>query len=216
MNEEDRAALGLDVLDSPARRGWQQALDTARNEGIHTAERAGRLAGEVNNKPRALSDIETAGLVQRMAELKNQHKAATEAAAGGDQSASNEAAAIEHEFDALSTAIAKSGTEKGRALAAQKLTLDQDFSLVEVKTRAKAAKGKPLTRAESAALERMSTQLEETNQRVADLETQISEMAAQQAVRQHRAGRRRPATVRKAEFDATLAQARALLKQGCR
>ncbi len=47
MTDDDRASMGLDELDSPERRGWQQAIDTARQRGLNTAEKAMRLAAEV-------------------------------------------------------------------------------------------------------------------------------------------------------------------------
>src|SRR5690606_36952583 len=75
---------------------------------------------------------------------------------------SAEANRIEDEFDSISTALRTSGTEKGRALAAQKLTINQDFQLVSVLNRAKAAKGAELTAKQRAHIEALTKRLEES------------------------------------------------------
>lgn len=177
---EDRAALGLDELDGPDRRSWQTALDDAKAKGL--PEQASQLAAELNDKPRALNDTETAGLVVRAADLKNQHAKlsdqigkATDPTDVADLSA--QVGRIEQDFDSLSRALRSSGTEKGRALASQKLTIDQNFDLLAVKTRAKAAKGSALSPAESQHLETLTKKLEATTARVAELEKTVSEQA---------------------------------------
>lgn len=219
MTEADREAMGLDTLDSPVRRSWEKALDDARAEGI--PERASRIAAEVNAKPRSLSDTETAGLVDRATALKNEHAALHEQIGKATDSAeiatkAAEARRIEEEFDTLTAALRKSGTEKGRALASQKLTLDQDFSLVAVKNRAKAAKGKALSEAESARLSSLTKELESTTKRVAELEQQMREQTAERAVRRHASHRKMAPEAREAEFGALLGRTRELLKKGCR
>lgn len=138
----DRLALGLSDLDDPDVRGWSEALRVARGDGVPL--RALSLATSVVANPRALTDVETAGIVQAAATLKNDHARLTEElkTAEGPAAASRaeELARIEQDFEMLSRALRRSGTEKGRALAAQKLTIDQDFDLVSVLTRARAAK----------------------------------------------------------------------------
>lgn len=220
MVDSDREAMGLDILDSPERRSMEAMYADAKAQGI--PEKADRIAAEVNAKPRALSDTETAGLVVRTTALKNEHRALTEKVGASTDPAdiatnAAEARRVEQEFDALTTALRVSGTEKGRALASQKLTLDQDFNLLVVKNRAKVAKGAALSPAESKRLETLTTQLQESQAKVTELETAMQEQIAERAVRRHAAGKR--ATnhqARTADFGSLLAEAKALIKAGCR
>lgn len=221
MTTQDRETMGLDALDSPQRRSWQTALDDARKQGLHEQHKADALAAEINTNPRALSDTETAGLVQRAAELKNRHAEAvrgigTESDPAATAFKAAEINRIEQDFDNLTAALRKSGTEKGRALAAQKLTLDQDFTLVSVKSRAKAAKGAELTRIESARFEKMTADLEAANRRVAELESQMHDQIAERAIRARRQqiARMKPAD-QAADYAAALSRAKELIKQGC-
>lgn len=220
MTTEDRATMGLDELNSPERRGWEADLADAKEQGI--PDRALRIAAEVNEKPRALSSTETAGVVVKMGELKNEHakvmERVTRATDPADvASAAAEASRIEGEFDVLTRAVRASGTEKGRALASQKLTLDQDLSLVAVKARAKAAKGSELTAEQAAKFEALTKELEETNKKVAELERAMADQAAERAVRRHKAGRAKmDPKAALAEFDGLLAKAKGLLKAGCK
>lgn len=217
ITRDRKALLGLDAMNSPERRTWKTALDTARTQGLDRPDKAMRLAGEVAAKPRALSDVETAGLVQHAATLKLEHADIVKRVRDMDDRAelvSNaaEALRIEQEFDTLTTAIRKSGTEKGRALASQKLTLDSDLDLVSVLSRAKVAKGKNLTAKERAAFEKLTKELEAANERVKSLEIQVREQTASRALRKHRATKRKSEPEERA---ALLNEVRELLKAGC-
>lgn len=186
MIADDRKALGLDEMASTERKGWQKSLSNANKKGI--PDRAMRIAQEVNETPRALDDEETAGLVVRAARLKNEYKnlmtEINKADDAGMKSLSAEAERIEAEFEILSRAIHLSGTEKGRALVAQKLTINQDYNLISVKSRAKAAKGKALTVDESQRLTEATNQLEQANTKIVELERQINEMSAKRAIKE--------------------------------
>lgn len=219
MMTEDRKAMGLDAFDSPERRGWQAAMDTAVARGL--PEKAMQTATEVLVNPRALSDIETAGLVHKAAELKNAHaKVAAELEAAKDQAdiraKSAELARIEGDFELLSNAINRVGTEQGRALASRKLTIANDFSLVSVKTRAKAAKGEALTPAELQEFTDYAKQIKEKEARIAELEKMVAERDAEAAIKRH-AGRKRAMTpkAREVEYSSLVGKARELLKMGC-
>lgn len=175
---EDRKALGLDELPDPERKSWETNLDNARKQGI--PERAMRVAADVNEIPRALSDDETAGLVLHASDLKRDHASLMQEVGKSNDPAeiatkSAEITRIEQDFDQLSQALRSSGTEKGRALAAQKLTINQNYDLVSVKNRAKVAKGKDLSPAESTRLQTLTTKLDEMNTRVAEFEKQFAE-----------------------------------------
>lgn len=211
--------MGLDTLNSPDRRGWQETLDTAHSDKI--PERAMRIAAEVNASPRALSDVETAGLVLKATSIKNEHASLMDKISKSDDAGeiatnSAEARRVEEEFDLLTRALRTSGTEKGRALASQKLTINQDYQLVSVKNRAKASKGSALSVAESAKLEQLTKDLEATNARVAELELKMKEQTASQTVRRNRAQRSGENRISKdAELNDLYSKARELLRAGC-
>ena len=123
---------------------------------------------------------------------------------------------MEDEFDNLSRALSSSGTEKGRALAAQRLTLDEDFSLVSVKSRVKAEKGRALTADENARVEQLVKDLDSATKKAAELEAQLNDARADRTIRRHASGRRRPEAAREADITALAARTRELLKGGCR
>lgn len=217
---EDRTSLGLDSFDSPERRSWQTVLDTAHSQGV--PDRATRIAAEVNEKPRALSDVETAGLVVHASRLKTEHGSLMSSLQKATDPTdirilSTEANRVEQEFDHLSQALRSSGTEKGRALAAQKLTIDQDMNLVSVLNRAKSAKGTELKSAERARMETLSKQHEQLTQRVSDLESQMNEQAVLREMRQQRQQRysKMKPEERLADLQDKYGTLRELLKAGC-
>jgi len=172
---EDRAALDLPELPVAERKSWQRSLAEAQ------PEHANAFADEVLNKPRALTDSETASIVVRAQQIKNRHADVMKEIGDSNDTQSiigkrAEVDALESEFDKLTTAAKKSGTEKGRALAAQKLTINQDYDLVSVVQRAKAAKGRELTTDERA-------QFEEQTNRIKELETKLTEAESQAKTR---------------------------------
>jgi hypothetical protein len=171
---EDRAAMGLDELDNAVRKSFGESLDNARTKGYDGAW-ATREAEAVTTKPRALNDEETAGMVDVMTGLKKQHKSVLEQIANETDPAKldrlrDDLKGIEKQFDGISEAVKLSGTEKGRALASQKITLNEDFDLISVKSRAKAAKGADLSTAEVEKYDSMVTRLEKAEARINDLE----------------------------------------------
>ncbi|MFH1635394.1 MAG: diguanylate cyclase, partial [Chloroflexota bacterium] len=175
--QEDRAALGLDGVPSPERKGWQTSLQQAKDNGH--VDNALRTAAEINSKPRPLNDVETAGMVVRAAQLKAEHRGIQGKIKNATESSSiailnTQLERIEAEFEALSTAIHKSGTEKGRALAAQKLTINQDYDLVSVVTRAKAKRGKKLTQKQHDKFEDLTSELERAQQEIERLQDEIA------------------------------------------
>lgn len=160
----DRAELDLPELPPAERKSWQTSLDNAK------PEKASVLADEVLTKPRALNDEETASLVVRAQQIKNEHSQVMKElgdATDPEQIATKRAQseALEREFDRLTTATKASGTEKGRALASQKFTINQDFDLVSVLQRMKAAKGRELTSDERTKYESM---VKERDQAIVD------------------------------------------------
>lgn len=218
----DRAALGLNEIDSPERRSWAAALDQARTEGV-PAEALG-LAESVLEKPRALSDSETAGMVQAMVDIKNRHRGLldtvrdqkTDEAARADAVARLERA--EAEFDTISRAVRTSGTEKGRALASQKLTLDENFDLVSVLAVAKHKKGAELTAKERAFYEAKVAEIEAKDKALSERERILAEEELQATLdreKKSQAGRKNREQ-RLAKREELAAKARELIAAGCK
>lgn len=173
MLKADRVELDLPELPTPERKAWQTTLDNAKEKQID--QRASLLADEVLKRPRGLSDEESAGLVLRSQQIKNEHgRVMREIGEAVDPDViaakRNEADALQGEFDKLSAATKASGTQNARALAAHKLTINQDFDLVSVLQRAKAAKGKELSPEERTKFEGMTRQIEELQTRLARAE----------------------------------------------
>lgn len=214
---EDREALDLPELPPAERKSWQTSLDRAK------PERATLLADEVLNRPRALNDEETASIVVRAQQLKNEHSAKMrEIEKAPESKIPNlrvEVEALEREFDKLTTAARLSGTEKGRALAAQKLTINQDYDLVSLIQRAKAAKGRELTTEERTRYEKMAKEIQSLQAQLAQAEEAARTQELQKQI--NRAARKRKRAETKKELDeefasltAQFAQARQAMRSG--
>lgn len=219
--DRDRENLGLKEINSPKRRGWQKAQKQAVEKNI--PQKALAIASEINttDKPRIISDIETAGMVVKMTELKNTHKVLS----GQLDAAKDEAEIraleaerqrVQDDFDSLSEAVRKSKSETARALVSTKLTLDEDMSLISVLRTAKAKKGAVLTSKERAQLEKTIKALEK---RVVDIEKARAEEATIIAKGQLRRGTKRFTTLTKNQRKAASTQlgndVKSLLEQGC-
>lgn len=176
---KDRADMFMRELPEAERVGWSDDLGKAVEQGI--PDRALSMAAEINARPRALSSTETAGFAVKATELKNKHKEVLGRIAASSDTIdlrfqAAEARLIEQEFDVISEALRKSGTEKGRALASQKLTLDQDYSLIAVKSRAKAVKQASLSPKEEAFFARKTKQLEDLEKRIEELKKEEAKL----------------------------------------
>lgn len=159
LEADRRELLDLPEWQPAERKTWQTSLDNAKREGLDSE--ALRLSSEVLKNPRSLNDEETAGLTLKLAELKNEHK---EALASGNGERVN---SIEDEFYKVTEALRTSGTEKGRTLAAQKLTINQNYDLVSLLTRAK-AKGIEIT-------PKKRVEYTELSNKITDLEGQLAQ-----------------------------------------
>jgi hypothetical protein len=214
----DREAMGLDEINSPDRKKWKESLQAAKDKRFD--RNASMIASEIIANPRPLTDEETAGLVIRMAELKSEHKQLLAKIKDTTDQAeiiglSTLIDRIEDEFDLLSRAVTLSGTEKGRALAAQKLTINEDYDLISIKTRAKAAAGRKLKASEETKLEELTKKLDHTNNRVSELEKTIKELTASRKL----AGRSRFKSMsqmaKDTELNTKANRLNELLRQGC-
>ena len=218
--QESRESAGLGGVASAERQTWQNDMQRAIEDRI--PDYANDIAAEIISQPRPLTSVETAGLVVRAVQLKAEHKAQIQKMNETTneeeiRSLSTSLERVQNKFDTLTEALIKSGTEKGRALASQKLTINQDFDIVSLKSMAKAKKGKPLTAKENKALEQMSKDLEIANARNEALQKKIDELMAKQFVKEGSV--RRYSRMNKAERDVELeslvARTKQLLEEGC-
>ena len=217
--KRDRESLGLDVTNSKDRKSWEESLQQAKKEGV--SKKASRLAAEIIEEPRSLNDVETAGMTIRMAELKKEHAELTKEIAETDDTAelipkAAEIQRVEDEFDDLTRAVSLSGTEKGRALAAQKLTINKDFDLISVLNRAKVAKRKTLSAREESQFKRLTEDLQKSNEKIGELQLEVFEIKALNTIKKGAKRFTRMSLVQKdRNLSNLVAETNELLKQGC-
>jgi hypothetical protein len=215
MIDARRKRLLLADIPSPERKSWQEALESAIEQGI--PERAGQIALDVLESSRALSDVETAGLTYHLAGIVNRHDDALKVLndpAASEADRMDAAAAVERaleDYDTASRALRMSGTEKGRALAAQKLMMDRSYQLLPLLAQAGEAKGKALSPKERAAFEKLAAEHEQAQAEVERLKALLEKKELGRAVAQNKAKAAKP----KASLEERLARARELMKAGC-
>ncbi len=159
-----RDAMGMDQMPETETLHWDDVLSEAQRRGA--ADLAMVHAQDVIENPKALDDVQTAGLLIKQVELKNLHErltnemnATTDPVELADKAA--QVLRVEQDSDMLSQARHLAGTEAGRRLNLQKLEIARDYSLLSVKNRAKAAKGAELTAEETKSLEKLTQTLKE-------------------------------------------------------
>lgn len=220
---QDRADLDLPDLSPAERKSWETTLDNARESGA--SRRALPLAHNIISKPRALTDTETAGLVLKAQEIKNDYaKIVEEAGAETDpnklRDLRSEAEMLQGDFDVLSDALKQSGTEKGRALAIQKLTINQDFDQVSMRNRFKARTGKAPSEKIVATIEKQAAEIKTLNEKLAEHEQRVlndqvskaAERIRREVARETRQARRSATTAaKKGDLDAEATQLKTLI-----
>jgi hypothetical protein len=219
--DRDRELLGLRDINSKTRRGFQKAHKEAIKQKI--PQKALAIAAEIQASPdiRILSDIETAGMTEKMVELKNTHKILSQQldTAKGEaeiQAIEAQRKRTQDDFDLLSEVVRNSGSEKGRSLAAQKLTLDDDFSLISVLRTSKVEKRQSLTDSERAEFESLVKRLEK---RISLIEKEHQDIRLIKARGQFKRGTKRfvrmDANQRMQDFNMLNEKLNTLLEQGC-
>ena len=142
----------------------QQVLDIVQSEPTRTD----RLVAELKEKPRPATDLEDALLLHKENQVRVEYSNALKelsAARGGDPA---KVAELEHAESYLRdqlrdiTDVAKAvGTEQGRALAARRMMVREDFSLDQMVLRKEAAKGEKLTPDEVAKVAELNNKIQE-------------------------------------------------------
>lgn len=179
--ERERAARGLPPAVEPARRSYGEVWDEAmakidRDPAIQEA-----LVAELRQKPRSLTDVEDAILLQRQISLQNEYaKASGEMTRAFDEGRLADVETVKARVGELSNQLLDlyninkaAGTETGRGLAARRMMANEDFTLAKMETDMRVAKGgKPLTDAERADANRVATEFQRINR---ELETKLAE-----------------------------------------
>lgn len=213
---EDRTARDLPELVQAEPRKAAEVHQRALEANAKDPRAVDRLVEQSLASDRNLTDVETAQVRLRAQEIKNRESSLlNEVAATNDPQAIREKRAeldsLTSEFDRLSQATKKSGTEWGRAGVARQQAIDQDFSLVAMKARLKAAKGESLSDAESAKVEDLHRRLQQAQTDLAAANETLAQRDLQKQI--DRASRRRQRTETKQSLDDEFAQLRAQFAQ---
>lgn len=159
----DRAERDLPPIPKPKRKADEQTLADAKaaNDADPTAPI--RLTEKALTSKHILSDVETVQLDLRQQHLKNEYaRTLKEIAEATDTEVitrkSADADAIEAERQRIEQAWAESGSEKGRSLRAQRLTVDEQFELLPMVGKLTKAKGRKLTTEERAEVETLKNE----------------------------------------------------------
>jgi len=176
--DSQRQKAGLEPIERPMRdvepKSWDQAkadVDAGKVEPI-------KIAREVIEKPRVLSDAEHNAMLYESMKLEAQHaKVEAEldiARKAGDKITEENLVErrrnIENNMDVIDRAAKASGSEWGKAGQARQNMIDQDYSLSGMIRKARQEKGSELTERERAKYEALSKELEDANKKIADYE----------------------------------------------
>jgi hypothetical protein len=176
--DEERAARSAEELPwSPKTRSDEDLLASAKKANELKPNEARQLTSEVLLKPRALSDRETVQIDLHKQALVNDHnkllgEVADTTSPEDLASKSVRLDAIEQEWDDTDRAWRLSGTEKGRSLRAQQITINQNYELLPMKARMKAATGETKLPPE------VEAKIEAQQKRIADLEDRWNKRSA--------------------------------------
>lgn len=189
VTTEEREDRGLSPVEvearqTPAFEAGKKAVDEGRIDPR-------TLAKELADKPRPHTDEEAAALLYDRMRLQNEHATAMntieQARQTGDEAAEQRGKdQLKKTEDAINNndeAARRSGTETGRALAARRMMIKQDYSLANVLQRARAvSKNGEVSPEVRQNLEDLTRQLDEANKRLDDYEETKKQQAGKDAV----------------------------------
>ncbi len=167
--DEQRAQRGLPPLMAPMRVSNQTSWDAAMAKIDENPLWQDSLINELEQNPRPVDTIESMGLSHRYAVLSDQlHTAAEKLLNAQNRGAADEVASLQAEADLLTTKLADLeavtqavGTEQGRAFQARKVMVNEDYSLAQMLTKARVAKGSELSVEESAKVQELQAKIDE-------------------------------------------------------
>jgi hypothetical protein len=215
MRQATQRLFGRDVPYGPERIAWDESVDMAIRANV--PQNALSIAESVIANPRELSHVETAGLTVRAVELDQAYRKAAGTVATATQSGDlaqakilgAQVTQIENEWMRLREALLKAGTEQGRNLAARKMQLGDDYSVLTTTGRLATAKQGPLTQDEVARIKKLVESENEASQRLKDATTQQDQQIAENFIKE----------AKKTESDANVEslyqRLRDMLDKGC-
>ena len=174
--DKERAERGLPPAMQPARRSFGTVWDDATKLVDDDPQIQDRLTDELSRKPRAVTDVEDALMLQRQIDLQNSLEKNLKLLSdfresGNTTMADQYQAIVESTMDSLEKVydINKSiGTETARGLNARKMLANERYSLVNMTLEKRAAKEGPLTPGEQSEITRLNKIISRTQ---AELET---------------------------------------------
>ena len=176
----DRVALDLPELAQAEPRKAVEVHERAKEANAKNPRQVDILTEQALRGDKNFTDVETAQVRLRAQEIKNRtNEVLREIEATNDPAEiavkRTELETLQSEFDRLSEATKAAGTEWGRAGVARQQAIDQDFSLVAMKARVKADKGKPLTEKENAQIEDLDRRLRAAEERADKAEAKAAQ-----------------------------------------
>lgn len=238
--EAVRNQMRLGTIDSPARTSWEDDQQQAIAQGLHERDAAIDLSLNVLGlEPKKLSEqaihqtraavramtaVESAGATTALGLMVNRHESIMRQIDEAQNDPAflatlgTQAERLEQDIDLVTVTIHRSGSERGRQLAAQKFTIDRDMRLAPVLARARsrlAKSGKQMIPALRSQFEDMTRRLAEKEAEVAKWQAANNRLTAEAAIKRPGAARRRQGKRPKLSRAELTAKVKTLLEQGC-
>ena len=179
VTERERGERGLEEIEVEAKRSFGKVFDDAKQMIANGVANGLTLAAEIIKNPRPLKAEESAVLLIDRMRISNEYNKKNaellEAQENGETDKADiiqsQMEALEEEMDLNDEAARKSGYEQGLGLAARRMLIAQDYSLVTQMNRLKAANGgKEVPKQYQEQLKSLITQLEEANNKLEEFE----------------------------------------------
>lgn len=193
--DQERARRGLPPAVEPAKRSFGEVWDRAMSLIDRDPVYQDRLIDELREKPRALTDIEDATILQRQIDLQNEYgKATRDLAQAYDDGRMPDVEREKLRVAGLSDRLLdlydigkKVGTETGRGLNARRMMAYEDFSLAKMELEKRAANGgRRLTDAERQQIEALHNDIKRLDkaydQYLESRESRLAELEADAAM----------------------------------
>jgi hypothetical protein len=169
-----RAKIGLPPVYAPARQSFGTLWDRALRALSIDTKKGEKLVAELNEKPREISDVDTAILTHELVTRTLDFDRATEAL---NKATESEKEAARQDYDSAMTRLQKawnasdvSGTEQGRSLNARKMLVALDYTLSKMVSMRTAAAERPLTDAQRIQTEELYNKIDALQKKLDELE----------------------------------------------
>lgn len=183
--EEQRAQRGLPPLVSEARKSDAEMWDRTEQRVDRDPLLPGRVTDQIlDGTIKVPSDEDQTVLLYRMTDLRNRRLMASDRINALDTTETERAQAmqdfveLEKQLHRTEEASRKGGTEQGRALRARRIMAFDDYTLAPMESRARIAKGEPLTPEESAKIKQQADRIAELEKQLAAAESKGDDSAA--------------------------------------